>query len=329
VAQNWSKFSSSFLPEISVLGNNIEIVDGDATPQTVDLTDFGNVVSGESSGPHAFTIRSSGSGSLHLTGVPRILVGGPNSSDFVITVQPSATVFSNQTTTFEVVFSPSGAGSKTAEIFILNDDSNESLYNLVVQGSGTPANLSPTGDYNANGAVDAADYVMWRKTEGLSVAPFSASDGSGNGMVDQADYDIWRANFGDTMPPPGSGGAATLTVTAAKPVPPKATTEAVASEQGTTATEMTGTRKPISPLASSVVQAGTPRSGRSRLLRSSLPFVATSHDRALVAWLATRRERPQHDESADFADFPSDQISGDALGQLDNALGVVFASLGE
>ncbi|HEX2474952.1 MAG TPA: PEP-CTERM sorting domain-containing protein [Lacipirellulaceae bacterium] len=37
------------------------------------------------------------------------------------------------------------------------------------------------GDFNANGIVDAADYLIWR-----------ASDGSQEG------YDIWRANFGRT-----------------------------------------------------------------------------------------------------------------------------------
>ncbi|HJQ81206.1 MAG TPA: hypothetical protein VJ828_14695, partial [Lacipirellulaceae bacterium] len=59
------------------------------------------------------------------------------------------------------------------------------------------------GDYNANGAVDAADYVVWRKTSGQSgVRP--AADGTGptgapDGVVDELDYQLWRANFGATM----------------------------------------------------------------------------------------------------------------------------------
>jgi rhamnogalacturonan endolyase len=54
--------------------------------------------------------------------------------------------------------------------------------------------LPDAGDYNANGEVDAADYVLWRKTLGSTTnAP---TDGSGNGLVDQADYDVWTANFG-------------------------------------------------------------------------------------------------------------------------------------
>lgn len=50
-------------------------------------------------------------------------------------------------------------------------------------------------DYNENGVVDAADYVLWRDTFGLTGAGLPA-DGNNNGSIDQGDYDVWRANFG-------------------------------------------------------------------------------------------------------------------------------------
>ena len=53
------------------------------------------------------------------------------------------------------------------------------------------------GDYNNDGNVDAADYVVWRKTFGQTGA-FLPADGDGSGTVDQADYAMWRANFGAT-----------------------------------------------------------------------------------------------------------------------------------
>jgi len=61
------------------------------------------------------------------------------------------------------------------------------------------------GDYNLNGTVDAADYVVWRKTLGTASNP--RADGSGparvpKGIVEQFDYDSWRAHFGGTA---GSG----------------------------------------------------------------------------------------------------------------------------
>jgi hypothetical protein len=63
------------------------------------------------------------------------------------------------------------------------------------------------GDYNRNGAVDAADYVVWRKTLGNSVPPFSGADGGGDGTVDPGDYGLWRNNFGRTAA--SAAGAAT------------------------------------------------------------------------------------------------------------------------
>jgi hypothetical protein len=47
------------------------------------------------------------------------------------------------------------------------------------------------GDYNDDGSVDAADYVVWRK-----------NDGTPEG------YDTWRANFGETAT--GAGGISTV-----------------------------------------------------------------------------------------------------------------------
>ena len=41
------------------------------------------------------------------------------------------------------------------------------------------------GDFNHDGTVDAADYVVWRKNPG--------------GIYTQADYNTWRANFGQTV----------------------------------------------------------------------------------------------------------------------------------
>lgn len=57
------------------------------------------------------------------------------------------------------------------------------------------------GDYNSNGAVDAADYVIWRKNLGGTSLP---NEGASTGVVDQLDYDFWRAHFGNTA---GSGTA--------------------------------------------------------------------------------------------------------------------------
>ncbi len=53
------------------------------------------------------------------------------------------------------------------------------------------------GDYNNNGFVDAADYVVWRKTLGQGVLnPGDGADGDESLTIDDGDYDFWRARFG-------------------------------------------------------------------------------------------------------------------------------------
>jgi hypothetical protein len=54
---------------------------------------------------------------------------------------------------------------------------------------------SLTGDYNRNGTVDAADYVVWRNTVGQRGFGLAA-DGDRNQLVDPTDYGFWKAGFG-------------------------------------------------------------------------------------------------------------------------------------
>jgi hypothetical protein len=65
------------------------------------------------------------------------------------------------------------------------------------------------GDYNEDGMVDAADYVVWRDTMGDEVDFYAGADGSGNGVIDEQDYAVWRENFGNSLPPPEEGGGST------------------------------------------------------------------------------------------------------------------------
>lgn len=71
-----------------------------------------------------------------------------------------------------------------------------------------PIIVSIDGDYNVDGAVNAADYVAWRHSLGRS-GPWLAADGSGDGQVGPADYSVWRTNYGR------SNGSASLSNTTA------------------------------------------------------------------------------------------------------------------
>jgi autotransporter-associated beta strand protein len=63
-----------------------------------------------------------------------------------------------------------------------------------------------TGDFNNNGVVDAADYVLWRNGGPLENDPTQG--------VQDEDYDIWRANFGRS-----AAGSSAATLAAAAPEP--------------------------------------------------------------------------------------------------------------
>jgi hypothetical protein len=68
-----------------------------------------------------------------------------------------------------------------------------------------PGAVTPNtpGDYNANGTVDAADYVVWRKFVGTTfVLPNDPNAGT---TIDEDQYETWIENFSE--PAAGGGGA--------------------------------------------------------------------------------------------------------------------------
>ena len=78
---------------------------------------------------------------------------------------------------------PLGATENWGAIFVA-DNMNTTLLVLL-------------GDYNHNGVVDAADYVVWRKTDGT-----------------QGGYDLWRTHFGQVA---GSGSGISMNTSVPEP----------------------------------------------------------------------------------------------------------------
>lgn len=124
--------------EMNVQGNSNNILDGDITPATVDNTDF-DLVPVSSSVVKAFTIQNTGTGALNLTGAsPYVTISGANAADFSVSVIPVTPVAAiSGTTTFEITFTPSAGGVRTATLSIANNDANENPYNFNIQGTGT------------------------------------------------------------------------------------------------------------------------------------------------------------------------------------------------
>jgi mannan endo-1,4-beta-mannosidase len=88
---------------------------------------------------------------------------------------------------------------------LLNDDDIITLNELPTMPWGNSAAIA--GDFNNDGSVDAADYVVWRKSLGQALTNLAA-DGDLNGKIDGADYAIWRSQFGRTA----NGGAAASSI---------------------------------------------------------------------------------------------------------------------
>jgi GH35 family endo-1,4-beta-xylanase len=92
------------------------------------------------------------------------------------------------------------------ETYALDLTKGTTLYSLVVA----------PGDYNADGVVNSADYLVWRKALGSGDL---RADGNGDLVIDEADHLVWLAHFGRTY---GASGATTSTTRPA-PVPEPST----------------------------------------------------------------------------------------------------------
>ena len=101
-----------------------------------------------------------------------------------------------------VVFGDSVLGHAVNHVELLGmNNAGQMLLSVESQSPDTWVGLvvaTPNGDYNGNNVVDAADYVVWRKT----------------GINGQQGYNTWCANYGNSI-----SGSGTSTSTAAVPEP--------------------------------------------------------------------------------------------------------------
>lgn len=203
----------SIIPEIDIRGNGISIPDGATIPSVSDDTDFGNVaIVGGISANHTFTIHNIGDGWLSLSAVDRVLISGPDASDFVVTQQPANSTSPGSSTTFIISFIPQAVGLRRASVSITNNDADENPYNFAIQGVGfdpppfvvstVRANADPTNatsvDFTVTFSedvtgVDASDFALdTTDVTGASISAVSGSyesytvsvnTGSGNGSI--------------------------------------------------------------------------------------------------------------------------------------------------
>ena len=210
----------------SVAPSDVSIAGSQLSPGDVVLDEM--VATGNPSLPGTLTIN----GNLTLTGTAKLNIDLTDSAydqaivtgDVSLGVQatlnlPTATYVPASIHAFTLIDNQgpnliSGSFSNYAEGASVFFGSQE--YQLTYTG-GTGGNdlvLNPVvvgvpGDYNGNGVVDAADYVLWR-----SGGPLQNEVDTPN-VVNQQDYVEWRARFGNTA----GSGSASLAGTSAVPEP--------------------------------------------------------------------------------------------------------------
>jgi hypothetical protein len=162
--------STTFAPEINLVGNGQTIPDNDTTPGVGDHTDFGYVDVANGALTRTFTIQNTGTGTLSLTGVPKVKING--SGDFAVAVLPVSPVVNGASTTFQLVFNPSSPGEKVATVQIINNDGNEALYDFAIRGNtdgdsdGLPDDwetqhnvTDPDADTDGDGMSDGDEFI--------------------------------------------------------------------------------------------------------------------------------------------------------------------------
>ena len=126
-------------PEIAVSGNTTNITDGDTTPSSTDLTDFGSATQGGAAVQHTFTVNNTGTATLTTSGL--MLPTG-----FSLVEGLSASIAPGSSDTFTVRLDTASTGTKTGQISFTDNDSDENPFNFSVAGTVVQSNHAPVAN---------------------------------------------------------------------------------------------------------------------------------------------------------------------------------------
>jgi hypothetical protein len=145
--------SPDFAVGASLLFNRLT---GPAASLTPSLTEFGNTAIGRTAGPHIVALSNTGTAALNISG---IMLTGPQKSDFSQTNACGASLPAGQNCTFQISFTPSALGFRTASIQIA-DNAFNTPQAITLTGTGVTtapgATLAPGAINFGNQAVGSA-----------------------------------------------------------------------------------------------------------------------------------------------------------------------------
>ncbi|MFT3789458.1 MAG: choice-of-anchor D domain-containing protein [Tepidisphaeraceae bacterium] len=114
-----------------MLGNAVEIADGDTTPATTDATDFGSPYVADAAPTKTFTVKNTGTAAL-TTSALTVPAG------FTVTEGLNASIAAGGSDTFTVKLNTTTAGTFAGNVSFANNDSNENPYNFAIKGVVNP-----------------------------------------------------------------------------------------------------------------------------------------------------------------------------------------------
>ncbi|MCC6494570.1 MAG: hypothetical protein IT424_16285 [Pirellulales bacterium] len=154
---------------------------GEATENWSDAEAPGLV--GESAGTHRLRMTLDAEAKTWTGSVDIDYAGGP----FVADV---STPTYNLTTLYDDGgFVTIGFPTNPSKIYFGGDDG------VIFKDFSVTVGGSPSADFNDDGAVDGADFLIWQRGAG-SGSSFEQGDATGNGVIDGEDLDVWRDSFG-------------------------------------------------------------------------------------------------------------------------------------
>jgi hypothetical protein len=184
-------------PNITVKGNNINIVAGDSTPSATDLTDFGTSIINTSSSKN-FTIENAGTGPLTVNSITM----NTGTSYTIAGIALPATIAVGGFTTFTINFNSLAAGTFTDTVIITNDDPTDSSYTFTVTAKAVPLNFG-VGDISiiamTTDVPDSFSFVNWVPIPVDAEIIFTDNAYEAGALKNNENSLIWKNNTGTTI----------------------------------------------------------------------------------------------------------------------------------
>lgn len=176
---------------IAISGNGQPITAGDTIPDLADHTSFGTMDVSAGAVTRSFTISNSGDATLNLSGPPLVSITGANAADFALITAPAASVAPAGQTTFQIQFTPSAIGTRSALVTIASDASAQPSFSFAISAVVTGTVVGNTDVVLTNDLLDATNNLP---AEGRLYRPMP-------GVINEDGFTVFKA-----MGTVGSGG---------------------------------------------------------------------------------------------------------------------------